>query len=572
MTTSVVYGSTLRYVDIAQSSQDTSAGATLSQIYTNLNTMLDTGVTLVQQINNSATGTNPNATFTNTPTNGNAMIAILARGGDNVASTGPAGWAQLTATGVAGTRRLEIWWKRAGASEAKLHTWTNATSGLWDLILIEFGGWASIVDPVTVNAAANATTNTSFDFSSTGILESVSAVVTSGGSAGTFTNTGTNSESVTNLPFTTTTRFRAMSVDRWTNRSAGQTNQISWTTSRPFTRAEVGWPNGHETVSSTLGYVIGSAATTGNLYAGQMGLAFATATIPDNDTVTSATLTLRAANVGATAFPANCAVNAYSLAAVAITADNSNTRTVWKKPTEIQALTRVATRAAGSAWVTNTDYNWTSDATFPAQINKTGNTTILIATGDQQTGTTRTTNEIVNFDSTATNHYLTVIHNLQATSTVSATATAAASTTRAVTYRRTLSPTVSLAATVTDIVTYLRTITSTITATPAITRTIAYLRTVAADLAVTPTITTVRAYARSITATITATPAIARVITFARTIAATITGTVDLTATKIPFTPQVARIVRLAGRSTLKLTQIVTARLGGRSTIRAPKE
>ena len=184
MTTSVVYGSSLRYVNLASLADSVTAGATVSTISSNISTMLDTGVTLVQQVNNSATGTNPNATFTNTPTNGNAMIAVLARGNDNAASTPPAGWTQLTAQGSAGARRLEIFWKRAGASEAKLHTWTNATSGLWDLILIEFGGWAAVADPITIIAGANVTTTTSTTFSQTGILESVCAVVSSGGSAG----------------------------------------------------------------------------------------------------------------------------------------------------------------------------------------------------------------------------------------------------------------------------------------------------------------------------------------------------------------------------------------------------
>lgn len=551
MTTSVVYASSLRYVNLAQNESSVTAGATVSTISSNISTMLDTGVTLVQQVNNSATGTNPNATFTNTPTNGNAMIAILARGGDNAASTAPAGWTQLTAQGSAGARRLEIFWKRAGASEAKLHTWTNATSGLWDLILIEFGGWAAVADPITIIAGANVTTTTSSTFNQTGILESVCAVVSSALSAGTFTNTGTNTESVTNLPFTTTTRFRAMSVDGWTNRPKDQTNQISWTTSRPFTRAQVGWTNGTEIYSGTYGPQVGNGTSTSDLIAAQMGATFPTGSIPDGDTVTSATISLKA-GITSSYWPANCAVNVYSLAGTAIAASNSNTRTVWKKPTEIQALTRVATRAAGSAWIVGTVYDWTSDSTFPAQINKTGDTTVLIATGDQQTGTTRATEEMANFDPTANLHYITIVHNFQGSATVAATLTA--------------TPTISRT------LAYARSIAASLTATPVIARTVAYLRSITSSVTSTPAITAGLSYLRTITASLTTTPVIQRTIAISQTITASLTATGAILATKIPFVAQVARVIRLGGRTTIQLAQTVTARLGGRTTIRAPKE
>ena len=551
MTTSVVYGSSLRYVNLAQNENGVTAGATVSTISSNIGTMLDTGVTLVQQVNNSATGTNPNATFTNTPTNGNAMIAVLARGGDNAASTAPAGWTQLTAQGSAGTRRLEIFWKRAGASEAKLHTWTNATSGLWDLILIEFGGWAAVADPTTIIAGANVTTTTSTTFNQTGILESVCAVVTSGGSVGTFTNTGTNTESVTNLPFTTTTRFRAMSVDAWTNRPKDQTNQISWTTSRPFTRAQVGWANGTEVYSGTYGPEVGNGTSTSDLLAAQMGMTFQTGSVPDGDTVTSATISLKAGPTVGT-WPANCGLNVYSLAGTAIAASNSNTRTVWKKPTEIQALTRVATRAAGSAWTAGTVYDWTSDATFPAQINKTGDTTLLIATGDQQTGTTRATSEYANFDPTVTLHYITIIHNFQGAATVAATLIATP--------------------TITRIASFPRSVATSLTATPVIARTVAYLRSITSSVTSTPAITASVAYLRTITTALTVTPAITRTVSIAKTITASLTATGSIVATKITFVAQVARVIRLGGRTTIQIAQTVTARLGGRTTIRAPKE
>jgi hypothetical protein len=551
VTTSVFYGAEKRLVDFVSDEGAGNGPLTVKQLYDNLNTAIDTGVTLVQQINNSATSTNPNATFTNTPTNGNAMIAILCRAADNVASTGPSGWVQLTAQGAAGSRRLEIWWKRAGASEAKLHTWTNATSALWDLTMIEYGGIAATIDPVVVVAAANMTTNTTQTFAQSGFLPTICAIAT-GGAVTNFTNTGTNIETVTDLPFTTTGRFRAMNLDPWTNRESGQTNTISWTTSRAFTRAQVGWnPGTNDNDSTNLDNYVGNNTQTSQTIGAQMGLRFDTSALPNNDTVDTATISIRTGPSAGSAWPANSAVNAYSLAAASITASNSNTRAAWKKPSELAALTKVASRAAGASTSTGTVYTWTSESAFTGQVNKTGDTTILIATADQQAGTYRTTSEFCVLDPTAANHYITVVHSPPA---------------------RTVAATLTATPAITRTVAYLRTIAATLTTTPAIARTVAYLRTVAADLAVTPTITTVQAYARSITATITATPAIARAITFARSITATITGTVDLAATLIPFSAQVARIVRLAGRSTLKLTQIVTARLGGRSTIRAPKE
>jgi hypothetical protein len=549
MTTSVFYGAAKRLVDFVSKDGAENGPLTVKQLYDNLNTVIDTGVTLVQQINNSATSTNPNATFTNTPTNGNAMIAILCRAADNVASTGPTGWTQLTAQGAAGSRRLEIWWKRAGASEAKLHTWTNATSALWDLTMIEYGGIAATIDPVVVLAAGNVTTNTTTTFLQTGFLSTVCAVATAGAVTN-FTNTGTNIETVTDLPFTTTGRFRAMNLDAWTNRESGQTNTISWTTSRAFTRAQVGWnPGTFNNDNASLDYFVGNGDQTSLNIGAQMGLRFDTSALPNNDTIDSATLSIFTGTVGG--WPANSAVNAYSLAAASITASNSNTRAVWKKPSELAALTKIASRAAGSSTSANTVYTWTSESGFTGQVNKTGDTTVLLATADQQAGTYRATGEYCTLDPTAANHYITVIHSPPA---------------------RTITATLTVTPTISDTVAYLRTIVATLTATPTISRTVAYLRTIVADLTVTPTVTTVQTYLRTITASFTATPVVAAAITFARTIATTLTVTPTISTTYTPFSPQVARIVRLAGRSTLKLTQIVTARLGGRSTIRAPKE
>ena len=556
MTTSVFYDTVARHVDLGSyqgaSLVTTVGNATPKQMYDNINTLLDTGVTLVQQVNNSASTTNPNATFASTPTNGNAMIALVVRGADNVASTGPSGWTSLTATGAAGARRLEIWWKRAGASEAKLHTWTNATAALWEVTLIEFGGWASLVDPITVLTAANVTSGGSVTFNQTGILETVCAVVTSGGSAGTFTNNSTNMESTTDLPFTTTTRFRAMSIDAWTNRpttslATSQTASISWTTARPSTRAQVGWPYGTEDTLASY-YTIGNNTQNTAGIVGQTGMSFNTASIPDGDTIASATLTLTSASIAT--YPTNSAVNIYSVST--ISADNSNTRTVWRKPTELAALTRVATRAANSTWNASTAYAWTSDATFPAAISKTGSTHILIATNDQQAGTLRNTTEHMTLAvSGFSSHYLTVVHSFIGSATVAATTTMTPTVNRAIVYARTVASTMTASPTISRLITFARTINATVTTNPTVNRAVAYLRTITSSIDLTPTIT--------------------RTVSIARTISATVTAIPSVLAQYVPLVPAITHKISLRVRSTISLVVPDRLQLKIRSRLRLPE-
>jgi hypothetical protein len=548
MTTSVFYDAEARTVDLADDPGG-AGGATIATIYNNLSTMLDTGVTLTQQTNNSATSTDPNATFTNTPANGSALVAILCRGGDNVASTNGS-WTLLTSAGAAGSRRLEIWWRRAGASEAKLHTWTNATSALWDLTLIEFGGWATKADPRVMSAGANLTTGTSASFNERGILAGIGAVAT-GGTAGTFLNNGTSVESVTDLPFTTTGRFRAAVFDAWTNRPINHTTSISWTTSRASSRAMVGWPEGNEASTiSPEGRVIGNAAQAEDTHASQTGMRFATGTIPDTDTVTGATLTLTSYS-GTVQYTTNTPVNVYSLAGAAITADDSNTRTVWKKPTEIQALTRVATRAAGSAWVSNTAYAWTSDATFPAAINKTGDTTLLLATGDQQSGTLRSSQEWANISATVGSvHSLTVVHSFIGSATIAGTATA--------------TPTVSGAAR------YARAIAASASGVASMAAALARNATVAASATAEASLTTTTTFLRTIAGTVAAGPIIGRTVTYGRQITATINAAATAVGTFL--VPAAARVLRLAVRSTVRIGQIARANLPTPRTVRIPKD
>jgi hypothetical protein len=278
-------------------------------------------------------------------------------------------------------------------------------------------------------------------------------------------------------------------------------------------------------------------------------MSFNTASIPDSDTIASATLTLTSPST--VSYPANSAVNIYSVSS--ISADNSNTRTVWRKPTELQSLTRVATRAANSAWVASTAYAWTSDATFPAAISKTGSTHLLIATGDQQAGTLRNTAEQMTLAVTGGSvHYLTVVHSFIGSATVAATA----STTPAIarTIGRVAAISVSL------------------TAVPTIARALSFARTIASVATGDPTLISITAFARTVAATIEASPLVTRTVAISRTISATITAIPDLVATYFPSVPVLARTVSLKVRSTISLLAPERIRLTVRSRLQLPEE
>jgi hypothetical protein len=71
---------------------------------------------------------------------------------------------------------------------------------------------------------------------------------------------------------------------------------------------------------------------------------------------------------------------------------------------------------------------------------------------------------------------------------------------------------------------------------------------------------------------VTASPSISRIPSFARTIAASVAAVPAIVATYQPFSTQLPRIIRLAGRSTVTLVTQSTLRLLGRSTLKLPKE
>lgn len=555
MTTSVIYDNGLRGLNIAAANVGNGgnfpAGATTDTIYNNLSTMLTTGVTQVQSVNNSASTTNPTATFTNTPTNGNALIAVVCRT-DNIASTN-ASWTLLSGVGVSGSRRVEIWWRRAGASEAKTHTWTNATAALWDCTLIEFGGWASVANPILLTSfnqtTAGTGTGTQYDC---GILATVQVMAT-GGTAGTFSNTATNAETNTVLPFTTTARFYGTIVDGYTNRDQ-QSISFSWTTSRGWSYVQVGWPNGASTSVLTSSYPIGAEKTTAGAstyICGQLGMTFDTSSIPTANTVTSATLSLKSGSYS-NAWPSTASVDVYSLAGASIAASNTNGPAVFKTPSEIGTLTRVATRAAGATTAINTVYNWTSDAAFLTNVNKGGTTSLLVATSDQGSGTTRTTDQYAWLSNTSGSvHYLTIVHNLQ--------------------LARTATATVGSSPTVARIADASRTIAGTFSAVPAVQRAATYGRTVATLLGLSPAVVATRTYVRTVANTVDLSPLLTRATAMARTITTSVGTVIDLTAVVVAGYRGLYHQLVLRTRSTVRLPTASRIRLAVRSRLRLPE-
>jgi hypothetical protein len=540
MTTSVFYASDVRGVNA-----NGTLGVTPAGVFTNIDSLFDTGVTQTQSATSSGSTINPAATFGSTPASGSALIAVICRTADNIAST-LAGWTQLTASGAGGVRRLEIWWRRAGALEPTTVTFGNATAAGWQVALYEFGGFANLFDPVTITTAVTGTSAALANFNMDGCLTAVGAVVMGTAISGMSVVAAAGSLETATLTSSSTLHGIAR-VDGFTN-FEGTQPRFTWTTSRAHTKGSVGWPM--IVAADFLGdQLVGNgAASTANGSVSMMGISFDTSAIPDANTVTATTLTLAAANF--VAYPANTAVSAFSLAGAAIVVDASNTRKVIKKPSELSALTRVATRAGGSPWTYPTAYDWTSDSTFPGQISLTASTTILIAIDDQKTGTTRATAEQLVLSGTVTNHSLTVVHNFQSNATVTAT--------------------VATSPVITRSFIFARTIIATVAALPVVTRIPIFARTIAATVSASPVVTRTATFARSIAATVATSPVITRIGTFARTVKATVANTITATAAIVITQP--VRVLSLFMRNTIKIPQAVTVRLFGRSTIRIPKE
>ena len=546
MTTSVIYGSSIRGQNVQYGSADPIT--TAATIYANLTTFLTTKVTRTRFTNNSGSTTNPTATFSATPAQGSALIAVILRTTDNQATT-LSGWTQLSNAGASATRQAAVWWKRAGASEPTVVTATNATAAAWNMTIIEYGGWATLADPVSISNSATVASTTNITVPGTGMHAGVCAIV-----AGSTWTTATLADDVGNnasyTQFAATTQANCSEIVGYNNYEDA-TAKYTLGTARATNRLVVGWPHNTTSVlSGGFGNLVG--VTTSSLpSAGQVGIEFDTSTIPALNTVSAATLTLKAGGT-ATLWPSVATSEIYSINSTAIAKTASNTRTVWRTPTEITALTKVASRPAGSAYVVNTAYAWTSDASFISNINQGSTTRLLIGTSEQRTGSLAGSNQQYNISATSGDHFLTIVHQREAT--VAATATASASTpSRIVAYLRTL-PTV------------------TANASPLISRIASLSATIGATADASPVISRVVSLSRTITATVTASPAITRVATLARTISASVQAVPGLVADYFPFTTQLPRVIRLPFSAIVSLSQQTRARISQRSTLRLPKE
>jgi len=542
---------------------------------------LTQAATISERVFASGTGTSMvSGTLTNTPTSGDVLIAVIARRADGQATTtNPTGWTNLTKGATAGSRSLEVWWFRSTGvvGDKGAFTWTTASgTGAWGIELIRIGGSGAYADP-TLKTAATAFTATTTPAAVTeapvALAEapgmSLTCIAVTGASLGAsgitaaFSGTGT-AESTTSY-YDSTYGGMGVSVNKLYNNVAygAPTYGTAYTlnASRAGHQAVIHLDGGGSSTPQLAGLGAGVNYNAGATnYPGGLMQSYATwdtSSIPDNNTISSVTLGLRAlatsvASLYTTTDPANATLQArYYGTSITDTRGNNNSH--WAmSPTQIAAKTLVATYPAASAWTAGTDYTLTSTGSFASSINKTGNTVLCFTTDDYATATARSSRETYGFDISGTFAPLTVVHSFAGTATVTASLT--------------VTPTISRT------VAYAKSIAASLTTTPVIARTVAYARTITSSVTSTPAISTGLAYLRTITASLTVTPTITRAVALAKTIAATLTATPTIVATKIPYVAQVARVIRLGGRTTIQLVQTVTARLGGRTTIRAPKE
>ena len=525
MTTSVIYGSSMRGQNIQYGL--VSPAVTAATIYANLTSFLTTKVTRTRFTNSTGSTTNPTATFSATPANGSALIAVILRTADNTTTT-LSGWTQLSNAGAGGVRQAAVWWKRAGASEPTVVTATNATATAWNMTIIEYGGWATLADPVSISASATVSSTTSITLPETGMMAGVCAIVNGAGSWTTATLADDVGNNASYTQFAATTQANCSEIVGYNNYEAASA-KYTLGTARATNRLVVGWPHNTTSAVSGLGSFAGIQPTATGIE-GQIGIEFDTTTIPALNTVSAATLTIKSGSV-AVGWPSVATSEIFSINSTAIAKTASNTRTVWRTPTEITALTKVATRAAGSPYTVSTTYAWTSEAAFISNINQGSTTRLLIGTSEQRTGSLAGSQQVYNISSTSGDHFLTIVHD------------------RLVTIP-----------------------TATATATASISRIPSFLRTIAASVTATAALSRIPSFARTIAAAADASPTLSRIPSFARTIAASVGAVPGIVATYQPFSAQLPRILRLAGRSTITLVTQSTLRLFGRSTLKLPKE
>ena len=550
MTTSVVYGSTMRGQNVQYGTVDPLV--TAATIYANLTSFLTTKVTRTRFTNATGSTTNPTATFSATPANGSALIAVILRTADNTTTT-LSGWTQLSNAGAAGVRQAAVWWKRAGASEPTVVTATNATAAAWNMTIIEYGGWAALADPVSISASATVASTTSIGVSSTGMMAGIVGLVNGAGTWTTATLATTTGSNASLTQLATTTQANVSEIVGYNN-SEDALCTFTLGTARATNRLIVGWPHNTTSVVTGFGNAVGVMPSAANV-AGQVGIEFDTSSIPIANTVSAATLTIKSGTLSVV-WPSVADSEIFSINSTAIAKTASDTRTVWRTPTEITALTKVASRVAGSAYAVSTSYAWTSDATFPAAINKASTTRLLVGTSEQRTGSLAGSQQAYNISPTAGEHFITIVHQREVSIPPSAAVLATAT-----------------AATPSSLVGYLRTL-STVSAgaSPTISRVVTLSRTIAASVDASPLISRVVTLSRTIAASAAASPTIVRIGTLARTISTSAQAVGNLVAVYFPLSTQLPRVIRLATRSTITLVTESTLRLFGRSTLKLPKE
>jgi len=417
------------------------------------------------------------------------------------------------------------------------------------MTIIEYGGWATLADPVSISASATVASTTNITVPATGMMAGVCAIVNGAGSWGTATLADVIGNNASYTQFAATTLANCSEIVGYNNYEDAQAQYTLSGTPRATNRLVVGWP--HNTISGAAGSFYAGIEPTASAVAGQVGIEFDTSTIPALNTVSAATLTLKSGT--AVTWPSTATSEIFSINSTAIAKTASNTRTLWRTPTEVAALTKVATRAAGSAYVANTTYAWDSEAAFISNINQGSTTRLLVATSEQRTGSLAGSSQTYTVSDTAANHFLTIVHNRLVTiPTVTATASASAPG-RLVAYLRTL-PTVSA------------------NASPVISRIASLLQIIAASADASPAISRIVNVLRTITASAEASPVITRVASFARTIAASVQAVPGIVAAYQPFSVQLPRLVRLPFRAIVALSQQTRARISQRSKLRLPKE
>lgn len=584
MTTSVFYPTdTVCAIQLAPASQALAFGNSLA-----------TAASVTQCVNSTGTKSSPSfamttGTLTNTPASGDVLLVVLQYGDNNAVTTAPSGWALLTAGGTAGSRRLEIWWYRSTGVAADKGPFTfNCTAGatFFGTQFFCFTGNAACGNP-TVATAATSFASTADPAAWTTTVDNqtevpgmvLTAFVVGGGTisgiTGAFSGTGTQ-ESHTTYIDTGFNRGASSVVDLYNNAdyAANATwtfgTDWSWTTSRAGHFAVIHLVGGGRIDAPSPNYgagagIKGPGSVSSPTFPGgnaETITRYDTSTIPDSNTITSATLTVRASDrmsSGLSSYltddPANADLQArlYGTGAMPNTALGNNNNHWWLTSSVFAAKTLLASHAAASAWTLNTDYNLVNSGTaLIDNISKTSGTVIAWGTSDQATSTSRTTAECYGMVDPATYSTLTVVHSFIGSATVAATLTT--------------TPTISRT------LTFARTITSSITTTPVIAQTLAYLRTIAADLTVTPTVTTISAYLRSITASVTTSPVVTRTVSIAQTITATLTATASVATAYVPVLVGIPRQLVLKVRDRVSLPGSGRIRITVRNILRLPEE